>query len=106
MGGCAAGEVMGKQRPEQGVLKLATDRGSRRDGGAGRAAEGGIEGGSVPVPEDLPVFEEDATVANPARASWLARSSTSARCRASSCGCWPRGSAPWGSTAGCAGSAS
>lgn len=56
---------MGKQRPEQGVLKLATDRGSRRDGGAGRAAEGGIEGGSVPVSEDLPVFEEDATVANP-----------------------------------------
>jgi Mrp family chromosome partitioning ATPase len=69
MGGCDAGEGMSKQRPEQGVLRLATDRGSRKDGSAPRtpASESGpsLDGGSVPVTEDLPVFEEDSTVAIP-----------------------------------------
>ncbi len=32
MGGCAAGEAMSKQRPEQGVLRLASERGSRKEG--------------------------------------------------------------------------
>ena len=69
MGGCAAGEGMSKQRPEQGVLRLATDRGSRKEGGASRSAASdngpNIEGGSVPVADDLPVFEEDSTLAIP-----------------------------------------
>ena len=66
MGGCAAGEVMSKQRPEQGVLRLATDRGSRKESGLARpAGDAGIEGGSLPVSEDLPAFEEDCSETNP-----------------------------------------
>jgi Mrp family chromosome partitioning ATPase len=65
MGGCAAGEAMSKQRPEQGVLRLATGGGARQDG-IKRLADAGssIEGASLPVSEDLPVFEEDSTVAD------------------------------------------
>jgi Mrp family chromosome partitioning ATPase len=59
---------MSKQRPEQGVLRLAAERGARQGGAVTHAAGetgSGLESGSVPVAEDLPAFEEDSTVPNP-----------------------------------------
>jgi capsular exopolysaccharide synthesis family protein len=60
---------MSNQRPEQGVLRLASDRSSRKEGAVARTlSEGEVsetENASLPVADDLPVFEEDSAVANP-----------------------------------------
>jgi Mrp family chromosome partitioning ATPase len=48
-----------RSRPEQGTLRLAVDRAPRTGGGLAVSAVDAIpEQGSVPVFEDLPVFEE------------------------------------------------